>query len=237
MMAILDEVRMRRVLARVLDPNEFLSDHGVRSLSRVHLDQPVVFEVGGKEYRIAYLPGESDNGELARNGNWRGPVWMPENALLIRALAHMYTFYGKDFKVECPTGSGHLMNLFEVAKFLACRIAHIFLRDGEGRRPVYGGNARSQSDPHWRDYFLFYQYFHGDTGAGLGASHQTGWTGLAPAFVYLFETLDADLVLEQGLSSFVTAIARTRHGHARRAPAAQPRTRPSRTRERARSGN
>ncbi len=233
MLAILDEVRLRRVLARVLDPNEFLSEHGVRSMSRIHLDQPFVFEVGGKEYRISYSPGESHSDVLSRNGNWRGPVWMPENALLIRALAHMYTFYGKEFKVECPTGSGVWMNLFEVAKFLASRLANIFLRDEEGRRAVYGGNARLQNDPHWRDYYLFYQYFHGDTGAGLGASHQTGWTGLAPAFVYLFENLDADRVLEEGLASMVAAISRPQRGAAHHSTATQPRPAPARRRERA----
>src|ERR1051325_8267938 len=133
---------------------------------------------------------------------------MCPNALLLRALGHMYTYYGKEFKVECPTGSGCWMNLFEVARELAGRIARIFLRDKNGRRPVYDKNERFQHDPHWRDYLLFFEHFHGDTGAGLGASHQTGWTGLAPAVVYLFEMLNADRLLEEGLSSFIDAIIR-----------------------------
>jgi hypothetical protein len=205
MLAILDEVRLRRVLARLLDPNEFLSDYGIRSLSRCHLDQPCVVEIGGKEYRVGYSPGESDS--EPSNGNWRGPIWMPENALLLRALIHMYTFYGNSFTVECPTGSGNWMTLFEVAKELAARLGKIFLRGKDGRRPVHGRDSRFQTDPHWPDHLLFYEYFHGDTGAGLGASHQTGWTGLAPAFVYLFETLNAERVLAEGLGSFVSAIA------------------------------
>jgi hypothetical protein len=214
MLAILDEVRLRRVLARLLDPNEFLSDYGIRSLSRHHKDQPVLVEIGGKEYRVAYSPGESDSQPSDHNGNWRGPIWMPENALLLRALIHMYTFYGNEFTVECPTGSGRWMNLFEVAKELAGRIAKIFLRGKDGRRPVHGRDSRVQTDPSWPDHLLFYEYFDGDTGAGLGASHQTGWTGLAPAFVYLFETLNAESVLKQGFLSFVSAIAGTNKSQA-----------------------
>jgi hypothetical protein len=208
MLAILDEVRLRRVLARLLDPNEFLSDYGIRSLSRSHLENPCVFEIDGKEYRISYSPGESDSAAPGSNGNWRGPIWMPENALLLRALLHMYTFYGNEFKVECPTGSGCWMNLFEVAKELAARLSRIFLPAKDGHRPVFGSHTRFQTDPLWREHILFYEYFNGDTGAGLGASHQTGWTCLAPAFVYLFETLSAEGVLEKGLASFVEAIAK-----------------------------
>jgi hypothetical protein len=216
MLAILDEVRLRRVLARLLDPNEFLSSYGIRSMSRYHLDQPCVVEIGGKEYRINYSPGESDSEPSGRNGNSRGPIWMPENALVLRALVRMYTFYGNEFTVECPTGSGNWMNLFEVAKEISGRLAKIFLRGKDGLRPVHGGDPRFQNDPHWSDHLLFYEYFNGDTGAGLGASHQTGWTGLAPAFVYLFETLNADRVLEEGFSSFVSAIVDARAPEARR---------------------
>ncbi|HWD92220.1 MAG TPA: glucosidase [Verrucomicrobiae bacterium] len=204
MLAILDEVRLRRVLTRLLDPNEFLGDYGIRSLSRSHLQQPCIVEIGGKEYRVGYSPGESDS--EPSNGNWRGPIWLPENALLLRALIHMYTFYGNAFTVECPTGSGKWMNLFEVAKELAGRLGKIFLRGKDGRRPVFGHDSRFQTDPHWPDHILFYEYFDGDTGAGHGASHQTGWTGLAPAFVYLFEKLDAERVLKEGLASFVSVI-------------------------------
>jgi hypothetical protein len=133
------------------------------------------------------------------NSNWRGPVWMPVNALLIRALLSFYLYYGDTFKVECPTGSGHTMNLFEVARELSDRLQRIFLRDASGRRPVYGGTERFQTDPHWRDLLLFYEYFHGDNGAGLGASHQTGWTGLVGGLIQLFGTMDSASALEQGV--------------------------------------
>ena len=128
-----------------------------------------------------YLPAESNTGMFGGNSNWRGPIWMPVNALLIRALLNFYLYYGDNFKIECPTGSGKLMNLFEVAEEISDRLTRIFLRDDSGRRPVYGGTKKFQEDPHWRDYILFYEYFHGDNGAGLGASHQTGWTGSSPA--------------------------------------------------------
>ena len=127
---------------------------------------------------MRYLPAESNTGMFGGNSNWRGPVWMPVNALIIRALLNLHQFYGPDFKVECPTGSGTYMALFQVAKEVSQRLARIFLRDESGKRPVYGGATKFQEDPHWKDYILFYEYFHGDNGAGLGASHQTGWTGL-----------------------------------------------------------
>src|SRR5262249_2090364 len=151
------------------------------------LDHPFVFQMDGTEYRVSYSPGESEGG-APLNASWRGPIWMPENGLLIRALLQMYSYYGNEFKVECPTGSGNWMNLFEVARELAGRLTRIFLRNKQGKRPVYGDTAKFRDDPHWRDHLLFYEYFHGDTGAGLGASHQTGWTGLIAAFIYLFET-------------------------------------------------
>ncbi|MGE0258489.1 MAG: glucosidase [Alphaproteobacteria bacterium] len=176
-MGLVNEGRLRRILARMLDENEFLSPYGIRSLSRYHAEHPYVFSVGGQEYRVGYLPAESDSAMFGGNSNWRGPVWMPVNGLIIRALLHYYAYYGDSFKVECPTGSGRLMTLFEVAREIADRLTRIFLRDGDGRRPVFGGAAKLQSDPNWRDHLLFYEYFHGDNGAGIGASHQTGWTG------------------------------------------------------------
>jgi hypothetical protein len=145
---------------------------------------------------VQYLPAESDNGMFGGNSNWRGPVWMPVNALIIRALLNLYSFYGDEFTVECPTRSGRRMNLFEVAEELARRLSGTFLRGTDGRRPVYGGTAKFQDDPHWRDLVLFYEYFHGDNGAGLGASHQTGWTGLIAVFLDLFGRLDAKGLLE-----------------------------------------
>ena len=161
----------------MLDENEFYGPHGIRALSRAHRDRPFVFQYGGAEYRVAYLPGDSDSGMFGGNSNWRGPVWMPVNLLLYVALMRLAAYYGDTFKVECPTGSGRYLNLFQVAHDLAERLIGTFTRDAAGRRPIYGGTHKFQSDPHWRDYILFYEYFHGDNGAGIGASHQTGWTG------------------------------------------------------------
>jgi hypothetical protein len=156
-----------------------------------------VFHTGGEEYKVQYLPGESDNGMFGGNSNWRGPVWMPVNALLIRALLNLYSFYGDEFKVQCPTGSGRYLTLFEVSEEISRRLANTFLRGADGRRPVYGGTAKFQDDPHWRDLILFYEYFHGDNGAGMGASHQTGWTGSIARLLDLFGRVDAkDLELE-----------------------------------------
>jgi hypothetical protein len=196
--SILDETRLRRVLAKMLDENEFLSPFGIRSLSRYHADHPYVFRAGGQEYRVSYLPAESDTGMFGGNSNWRGPIWMPVNGLIIRALLQYYTYYGNDFTVECPTGSGRQMNLYQVAEEITRRLAAIFLRDKKGRRPVYGGNRKFQDDPHWRDLILFYEYFHGDNGAGLGASHQTGWTGIVARAMHLFATATAEQVLHGG---------------------------------------
>jgi hypothetical protein len=197
-MALVNPDRLRRLLAYLLDENEFLSPYGIRSLSRWHAQHPYVFRVGPDEYRVGYLPAESDTGMFGGNSNWRGPIWLPVNALLIRALLQFYAFYGDTLKVECPTGSGQLMNLFEVAREIAGRLTRIFLRDERGRRPVYGGTAKFQTDPHWRDHLLFYEYFHGDNGAGLGASHQTGWTGLVATLIQLFGRLDGPQFLEVG---------------------------------------
>jgi hypothetical protein len=196
--ALLNPERLRRILTKMLDENEFLGPYGIRSLSKFHEQHPYVFNVGGQEYRVDYLPAESNTGMFGGNSNWRGPIWMPVNALLIRALLNFYLYYGDNFKIECPTGSGKMMNLFEVSKEIADRLSGIFVRDEHGRRPVYGGTEKFQSDPHWRDHILFYEYFHGDNGAGLGASHQTGWTGLVAKTIQLYGLLDPKRVLEGG---------------------------------------
>ena len=178
-LALLNEGKLRRVLSRMLDPNEFLSDYGIRSVSKCYEGKPFVFESGGVRSSVEYLPAESDTGMFGGNSNWRGPIWMPVNTLILRALYQFYQFYGDDFKVECPTGSGKMMTLFEVAEELNRRLAKIFLRDEKGKRAVYGGDMEKfQNDPYWKDLILFYEYFHGENGGGLGASHQTGWTGV-----------------------------------------------------------
>jgi Mannosylglycerate hydrolase MGH1-like glycoside hydrolase domain len=196
--ALVNPQRLRRILSRMLDEKEFFSPYGIRALSRYHAEHPYVFQVNGQEFRVNYLPAESDTGMFGGNSNWRGPVWMPVNGLLIRALLSFYLYYGDNFKIECPTGSGNQMNLFEVAREIANRLTRIFLRDKSGRRPVYGGTEKFQTDPQWRDYILFYEYFHGDNGAGLGASHQTGWTGVVAKLIELFGRLNADQYLEMG---------------------------------------
>ena len=190
--------RLRRILTKMLDENEFLSPYGIRSLSKFHEQHPFVFHAHGQEYRVDYLPAESNTGMFGGNSNWRGPIWMPVNAMIIRALQNFHLYYGDNFKIECPTGSGKMMNLFEVSKEIADRLSRIFLQDKQGQRPVYGGTEKFQSDPHWRDHILFYEYFHGDNGAGLGASHQTGWTGLVAKSIQLFGLLDAKRFLEGG---------------------------------------
>jgi hypothetical protein len=177
LLATVNEEKLRRILERMLDENEFFGPHGIRALSRYHLDHPFVFNLEGREFRVSYLPGDSDSGMFGGNSNWRGPVWMPVNFLLYLSLLRLGAYYGDSFKVECPTGSGNQMTLFEVAQQLAERLIGTFVRDGSGRRPVFGGAEKFQTDPHWRDNVLFYEYFHGDNGAGVGASHQTGWTG------------------------------------------------------------
>ncbi|MDP3716317.1 MAG: glucosidase [Acidobacteriota bacterium] len=176
--AVVSPERLRRILARMLDEEEFLSPYGIRSLSRFHEQHPYTVHAGGQDHTVAYLPAESDSGMFGGNSNWRGPVWIPMNALLIRALSQFHAYYGDDFRIECPTGSGVMMTLAEVARELTSRLQRIFLRDDEGRRPVFGGCETFQRDPLWRDHVPFYEYFHGDNGAGLGASHQTGWTAL-----------------------------------------------------------
>lgn len=196
LLSILSKQKLERVLSYMLDENEFLGPYGIRSLSKYHQDHPFTFMAGQQEFKVPYQPGESNTGMFGGNSNWRGPVWMPVNLLVIRALLNLYSFYGDDFKVQCPTGSGKYMTLFEVSQEIASRLSGIFLRDANGRRPVYGGTAKFQEDPHWRDLILFYEYFHGDNGAGLGASHQTGWTGLVAQMMDFFGRIDGKTMLE-----------------------------------------
>src|SRR5208283_1001204 len=170
--------QLTRVLGYMLDENEFLSPYGIRSLSRIQRDQPYIFRLDGHEDRVGYEPGESDTQFFGGNSNWRGPVWLPLNYLLIEALERYHHYYGDGLQVEYPTRSGKKLNLQQVADDLRCRLARLFLRDARGRRPSHGGDRRYADDPHWRDLVLFHEYFHGETGRGLGASHQTGWTAL-----------------------------------------------------------
>jgi hypothetical protein len=202
--AILDETKLRRVLSRMLDEREFLSPYGIRSLSRYHADHPYEFRVGEQIYRVSYLPGESDTGMFGGNSNWRGPIWIPVNALIIRALLQYYAFYGDRFTIECPTGSGRQINLYQVAEDISHRLTSMFLKGNDGRRPVNGGAEKFQQDPNWRDAIQFYEYFHGDNGAGLGASHQTGWTGVIARAMHLFATTTSKQVTELGkMAGFV----------------------------------
>ncbi len=176
------EDKLRRILEKLLDEDEFLSDYGIRALSRFHKDNPYSFYVNGSENRVTYEPAESTSGLFGGNSNWRGPIWMPVNYLLIESLQKFHHYLGDDFKVECPTGSGNLMNLWEVSEEISSRLTSIFLQDQDHKRPLYGGTDQFQ-DPHWRNLVLFYEYFHGDNGAGMGASHQTGWTGLVAKLI------------------------------------------------------
>ena len=203
LMSVVSRKKLQRVLKYMLDENEFLGPHGIRSVSRYHLEHPYSVCIEGQEYGVQYLPAESNTGMFGGNSNWRGPVWMPVNQLIMRALFNLYQFYGNDFTVECPTGSGKYMNLLEVAEEIARRLTGIFLRDSNGRRPVYGGAEKFQTDPHWKDYILFYEYFHGDNGAGLGASHQTGWTGTIARTLDLLGRVDASNALDISKSKLV----------------------------------
>ncbi|MGW7544422.1 MGH1-like glycoside hydrolase domain-containing protein [Streptomyces sp. NPDC054770] len=189
--ALFDDDRLRRILSRMLDEEEFLGPYGIRSLSRYHADHPYTFDVHGETYGVGYLPGESDTGMFGGNSNWRGPVWFPVNILLVRALLNLHAHHGDDFTVECPTGSGRMLNLYEVAREISGRLTSTFLGDADGHRPVHGARPEFAKDPHWKDLILFYEYFHGDTGAGLGASHQTGWSGLAAVTATLFHVVGA----------------------------------------------
>jgi hypothetical protein len=195
LLSLLDDDKLKRVLARMLDEKEFLSPYGIRSLSKEYAEHPYSVYIDGQQFGIEYAPAESTTGAFGGNSNWRGPIWMPINALIIRGLLNLYTYYGNDFTVECPTGSGRKMNLFQVAKEISSRLERIFLLDRNGRRPVFGGSEKFQTDPLWRDNILFYEYFHGDNGAGIGASHQTGWTGAIAVLMKLFGSIDSQMLL------------------------------------------
>jgi hypothetical protein len=174
---------MKRVLRRMLDETEFLSDFGVRSLSKHHRDHPYRLELDGVVHTVAYQPGESDSGMFGGNSNWRGPVWMPVNYLLIESLRKFHAYYGDEFLVECPTGSGTFLTLRQIADELSTRLCRLFLPGPDGRRPSLGSHDKFHVDPHFRDHVLFHEYFHGDNGRGVGASHQTGWTGLVASLL------------------------------------------------------
>ena len=203
MMSILDEKKLRRILARMLDETEFFGPHGIRALSRFHLEHPYVFVHDGHEHRVNYVPGDSDTGMFGGNSNWRGPVWMPINYLLYGALVRLYAYYGEDFRVECPTGSGRMMTLLQVSQELAERLTGIFLRDASGKRPADGAASKFADDPHWRDLVQFHEYFHGDTGAGIGATHQTGWTGCVAAIIKTNAVFTRELLLTPGAEQSV----------------------------------
>jgi hypothetical protein len=178
LLSLLRGSRMKKLLRRMLDETEFLSPYGVRALSKYHEENPYSFSVNGDTLSVKYVPGDSDSWLFGGNSNWRGPVWFPVNYLIIESLQKFHHYYGPDFKVEHPAGTGNMRTLEEIADDLSARLTRLFLRGPDGRRPIYGDNPRLQSDPHFRDHVLFYEYFHGDTGHGLGASHQTGWTAL-----------------------------------------------------------
>ncbi len=178
LLSIADQDKLRSILKFMLDEREFLSPYGIRALSQYHRDHPYTLNVNGMEHRVDYEPAESSTGLFGGNSNWRGPIWFPMNYLLIESLQKFHHYLGDSFQVEFPTGSGKMMTLWEVAGELSRRITSIFLRDEEGWRPVFRNLEKFHTDPHWRDLILFHEYFHGDTGAGVGASHQTGWTGL-----------------------------------------------------------
>jgi hypothetical protein len=219
LLALMDEGKLRRVLAVMLDEREFLSPFGIRSLSRRHADTPFSFVQDGHEHRVEYAPAESTSGLFGGNSNWRGPVWMPVNVLLFRGLLKLYSYYGDEFKVECPTGSGKLMTLFEVAREIGDRLVGIFTQSADGNRPVYGDSETFQRDPNWRDLILFYEYFHGDNGAGIGASHQTGWTGCVASLIQMLGSMQASNILG---GQVVAAPYRREEAGAKAPPAAAP---------------
>jgi hypothetical protein len=187
---------MKRLFKRLLDPAEFLSDYGIRALSKHHKDNPYEFRVGETVFKVDYQPAESNTTYFGGNSNWRGPIWMPTNYLIVEALQKFHHYYGDDFKIECPTGSGKFVTINEAAQEVSQRLCNIFLRDASGRRAVFGANEQLQKDPYFRDNLMFYEYFHGDNGAGVGASHQTGWTGLV-----------AKLLMPRQARSELTALA------------------------------
>lgn len=194
--SVLNEDKLRKILARMLNESEFLSDYGIRSLSRDHLENPYYFHHEGQSYKVGYVPGDSTSAMFGGNSNWRGPMWMPVNFLLLRALLQYYTYYGESFTVEYPTGSGEYLSLYDVAERISERIVSIFLKDESGRRPLYGGAEKFQTDPHWRDLILFYEYFNGDDGAGIGASHQTGWTACVARIIQVLGFFTKEKLLQ-----------------------------------------
>ena len=206
--ALVNPDRLRRMLNRMLDEDEFLSPYGIRALSRYHAEHPYILNVRDQQFRVDYLPAESNNSMYGGNSNWRGPVWMPMQVLMIHSLLQFYMYYGDNFKVECPTGSGKQMNLFEVSQEITNRLERIFLRGANGRRPVYGGSEKFQNDPHWRDLISFHEYFHGDNGAGIGASHQTGWTGVIASLMQLFGRVGGKDLLEGAEGKYKTILTK-----------------------------
>jgi hypothetical protein len=196
-MSALNEDKLRRILHYMLDESEFFGPYGIRSISKFHKEHPYVLQADGREFSVSYQPAESETVLFGGNSNWRGPVWFPVNVLILRGFVHIYLYYGDDFKVECPTGSGKMLTLFEVATEISRRLYSTFLKDptNNGRRPVHGGEGKFQSDPHWRDLILFFEYFHGDNGTGIGASHQTGWTGLVARLIGLSVGIDPKQLL------------------------------------------
>jgi hypothetical protein len=209
MLSIVNEKKLRRLLARMLDEAEFFGPFGIRALSRFHLEHPFVFTHAGQEHRVAYVPGDSDSGMFGGNSNWRGPVWMPVNYLIYTALLRLYAYYGEDFKVECPTGSGKMMTLLQVAQELGERLTRIFMRDASGARPSDGDAKKFASDPHWRDLVLFHEYFHGDTGAGIGATHQTGWSGCVAAIIRINAVFTKEMLLAPGAEAAASQALRS----------------------------
>jgi hypothetical protein len=207
-LSLVNPDKLRRILGHMLNESEFLSTYGIRSLSRYHAEHPYVFNAGGQEYRVAYVPGDSDSGMFGGNSNWRGPIWMPMQLMLISALVNQYAHLGNSFKVECPVGSGRQLTLLEVSQELARRLSRLFLCNQQGIRP-FQGQHRRWSDEHWRDHVLFYEYFHGDSGAGIGASHQTGWTGVIAFLIQGFTAVEAEKVLEKGMTAVTEVIAET----------------------------
>ena len=208
MLSMLSEQKLRRVLRYVFDEREFLSEYGIRSLSRFHLDNPYLFNCAGQEYRVGYVPGDSDSGMFGGNSNWRGPIWMPVNFMIVRSLLQLYSYYGDAFRIEFPTDSGRELTLFEIAYEISRRLIKIFLPGQNGVRPVFGSAVKFQHDPAWRDNLLFYEYFHGDSGAGIGASHQTGWTALVSAIICYFGRVTSQKVLSNGAAAAVMQTAK-----------------------------
>jgi hypothetical protein len=187
LLSIATQDQLRQMLKYMLDEREFLSPYGIRALSQVHRDYPYHLFVNGTDHRVDYEPAESSTGLFGGNSNWRGPIWFPVNFLLIESLQKYHFYLGDSFKVECPTGSGKMMTLWEVAGEISRRLINIFLQDSDQRRPVFGGTKKFQNDPHWRSLIPFHEYFHGDNGAGIGASHQTGWTGLVAKLIQQYQ--------------------------------------------------